>query len=246
MNPGATRYGIVVIGNEVLSGKVEDINSTFLMKELHALGGRVERVAIIPDVANDIAETVKAFSRRFDVVLTSGGVGPTHDDLTFPSVARAFDRPMVFNPRMAEAIKDFFGEERAQVYLAMATLPEGIELIFTDGLLFPVTKLENVFIFPGDPTVLRKKFRAIRDRFAEAPFHLARVFTTLEEGDLAPLLRSLQEEIPHLEVGSYPVYDNPDYKVQVTLESKDAHAVAEGRRRLLAAIPPETVVSVEG
>jgi len=245
MNPGATRYGIVVIGNEVLSGKVDDINSTFLMKELHALGGRVERVAIIADDADEIAETVKSFSRRFDVVLTSGGVGPTHDDLTFPSVARAFDRPMVFNSEMAAAIQGFFGEERAKVYLAMANLPEGIELIFTDGLLFPVTKLENVYVFPGDPAVLRKKFRAIRDRFAEAPFHLARVFTTLEEGDLAPLLRSLQDDIPHLEVGSYPVYDNPDYKVQITLESKDAQAVEEGRRRLLAALPPASIVSVE-
>ena len=235
------RYGIVVIGNEVLSGKVDDINSTWLMKGLRELGGRIERVVIIPDDVEIIAEQVALFARLFDVVFTSGGVGPTHDDMTFLGVARAFDRPLRRNAEMVEVIEKFFAGRDPTAYMKMADLPEGVELVWTPGMPFPTTKVQNVWILPGDPAALRRKFEGIRERFRESPFRLRRIYTTLEEGDLKDLMAAVEAEHVGLQVGSYPVYDDRPYRVQITLESKDAGLVEAALQRLLAAIPAAAI-----
>ena len=238
--------GIIVIGNEVLSGKVSDINSTWLMTEFRELGLPVRRVAIVPDEADVITAHVQTFSRSFDVVFTTGGVGPTHDDITFASVAAAFDEPLAANVELERAIREFFVEPKdIASYLPMAMVPTSTELIWADDLPFPVTRVRNVYVMPGEPTVLRKKFTGIREMFRQRPFALRRLFTTLGEGALADMLRRLQDEHPEVEIGSYPVYENDDYEVQVTIESKDAAAVEKVFRRLDAEIPPEAIWRVE-
>ncbi len=235
------RVGIIVIGNEVLSGKVEDINSTFLMAEFRELGVRVGRVSIIPDDMKLIAEEVRRFSGIFDAVITTGGVGPTHDDLTFPSVARAFDLAMVRSDELEKVIRSYIKDEIGPGYLRMAMLPEGTELIFPKELPFPITRVKNVYVMPGEPSVLRKKFAAIRESFRQPPFQLRRLFTTLDEGHLADMLDDLQKRHPAVEIGSYPIYGHPDYQTQVTIESKDEAATKAAYAELVDQVPAATV-----
>jgi FAD synthetase len=240
-----SRVGIIVIGNEVLSGKVTDINSTFLIAELRPLGVEIARVVMIPDDVPTIAEHVRAFSGLFDAVLTTGGVGPTHDDKTFDAVAAAFDTPLDKNAELERVIREYFKGGDAELYLRMAYLPRGTELLWAPGLLFPVTLVRNVYVLPGDPTVLKKKFLAIKERFRQAPFHLRKIFTTLDEGPIASLLATVEAQFPGLLIGSYPVYDDRDYKVQITVESKTAEDVEAAYRALLDGIPEAAVRRTE-
>ena len=120
------RAGIIVIGNEVLSGKVEDLNSNYLMGELRELGVPVGHVSIIPDDLDLIAAEVRGLSERFDYVFTTGGVGPTHDDMTFEGVGRAFGLGLEESAELIRVIRDFFGEGVSPAYFRMAMIPTGI------------------------------------------------------------------------------------------------------------------------
>lgn len=245
MQRSAKTAGIIVIGNEVLSGKVSDINSTWLIAELRPLGVRVARVVMIPDEIPVIVDHVRSFSTLFDVVFTTGGVGPTHDDKTFEAVAAAFEAPLEGSDELARVIREYFKDTaQSDLYMRMSFVPRGTELVWTEGLLFPVTKIRNVYVMPGDPKVMRKKFTAIKERFREAPFEIRRVFTTIDEGPLAALMGEIERTMG-VEVGSYPVYDNCDYKVQITLESKERERVDAALARLLSAIPPEHIHRIE-
>lgn len=237
---------IVVIGNEILSGKVQDTNSFFLAQELRQLGVCVRRITVVPDELDAIAEVVSDCHRRFDVVFTSGGVGPTHDDVTIEGVARALGRRVVRDPGMESQLRGYFQERINPPRLKMADVPEGTELIFRDGLGFPTVKVANVYVLPGIPEILRQKFAALREDFAAEPYFLKVVYTREGEGIVADYLNSTLVEFPDLILGSYPNVGSPDYVVKVTLESKDREYVERAFRRLLSLLPEGCVVRTEG
>jgi molybdenum cofactor synthesis domain-containing protein len=143
--------GIILIGNELLSGKVADANAVYLCRELRALGVDVRRIVVIPDEVERIASEVIEFSRGFDVVFTSGGVGPTHDDVTIEGVARAFGVPVVRDPGMVAALEGFLGDHLNPARLRMAEIPEGAHPMTADGLVFPAVVMHNVYVLPGVP-----------------------------------------------------------------------------------------------
>lgn len=242
----ARRAAIIIIGNEVLSGKVVDINSSYLLKELYALGVKVERVLTIPDDQDLIADTVRQAATQFDYVFTSGGIGPTHDDVTFPAIAQAFDTPLEAIPELMQLLRDHYKGEINAAAIRLATMPKGVELVYTPTLRYPMTIMRNVYIFPGVPELLRAKFDAIRERFREAPYHLTRIFTQQIESALADDLISTLAEFPGVEIGSYPRFDTPDYKVLLTLESKDCTQLTRARDYLLERLDRSCLVEVTG
>jgi molybdenum cofactor synthesis domain-containing protein len=237
--------GIVVIGNEILSGKVTDTNSSFLTRELRAMGVDVRRISVIPDDLEDISRTVRLFHETFDLVFTSGGVGPTHDDVTIEGIARAFERPVVREPELERKLRDFYKEKVNDARLKMSEVPEGAELIYGGTLAFPTMKLENVYILPGIPEILQSKFLAIRERFTVDPFHLRVVYTREGEGAIAQHLNETLRVFPELLLGSYPKIGDPEYMVKVTLESKDLDYVERALAHLLSALPEGCVVKTE-
>jgi molybdenum cofactor synthesis domain-containing protein len=226
--------GIVIIGDEILSGKFADENAAFLIQELRELGVRLRRIAVIPDDVEDIATTVADFSRRFDHVFTSGGVGPTHDDVTMAGVARAFGTRVIVEPELAAAIRAHFGPELAERNLRLAEVPEGAELIADPVMKWPVAAYKNVYILPGVPSLFRRKFGAIRERFRAAPFAVARIYCSADEGALAPHLDAVVAAFPSVAIGSYPRFEEPRFRVLVTLESKTADDVAAAAAALRA------------
>ena len=236
--------GILLVGNEILSGKIADANAMYLCRELRQLGVEVRRLTVVPDEVEVIAEEVGAQSRAYDVVFTSGGVGPTHDDVTIDGVAQAMRVPVQRHPALVALLQGFYKDRLNEARLKMAEVPEGAELIGGEDLIFPVVVMRNVYILPGVPEIFRQKFEALRGRFREDPFHLKSVFVSLSEGTLADFLNELLAKFPQLLLGSYPEFSNPEYKVKVTLESKDRAYLQAALDELLRRLPESAVVRV--
>lgn len=229
----ATTAGIILIGDEVLSGKVVDENARFLIQELRELGVALRRVIVIPDVLEEISATVKEFSDRYDHVFTSGGVGPTHDDLTMEGVARAFGEKVVRHPELEQLLRGYYGEKLEVRNLRMADVPEGAHFVHGDHPSWPVIARKNVYILPGVPEIFRRKFKWIRERFREAPYFLREVFTSAEEGTIAGHLDAVVAAHPGVQIGSYPRFDTAEYRVKVTLEAKDEALVVAATQELV-------------
>ncbi|GIW41311.1 MAG: molybdenum cofactor biosynthesis protein [Candidatus Binatia bacterium] len=235
---------LVVIGNEILSGKVVDTNSSFLAQELRKLGVALRRITVVPDEPEEIAEAIRAVYRTHDVVFTSGGVGPTHDDVTIEGIARGLGRKVVRHPEMERMLREFFGEKVNDARLKMAEIPEGAELLFDGGMNFPTLVVENIYILPGIPELFRAKFLAIKDRFAVDPYYMRVVYTGEPESSIAEALNATQAAFPELLLGSYPKLD-ADYRVRITLESKDPEYLERAFRHLLETLPPGSVLRTE-
>jgi molybdenum cofactor synthesis domain-containing protein len=237
--------GIVVIGNEILSGKVTDTNSPFMSRELRKLGVTLQRITTIPDDVDVIGATVRLFAESFEIVFTSGGVGPTHDDVTMEGVARAFGRRVIRHPELDKRLREYLGGNANEARMRMADVPEGAELIVDQRLGFPTIKCENVYILPGIPEILEQKFATLAERFAASPYHLRVVFTREGEGSIAEHLNATIAKFPELLLGSYPKLGDPEYAVKLTLESKDRGYVEAALAHLLALLPKEAVVRTE-
>jgi len=224
--------GIIVIGNEILSSKTRDENSPYLAHELRELGVDVRKISVIPDELILISEEVRLFSNSYDYVFTTGGVGPTHDDLTMDGIAAAFGRQMHRHPELESTLRQYYSKDLIDGNLRMADVPDGARLVGGKGMWFPVIALENVYIFPGVPEILRRKFERIKEMFREAPFHLQEIYLRADEGQIAEILHRVLRDFPDLLLGSYPYFDNPVYSIKLTLESKDT-AYLERAHRLL-------------
>jgi molybdenum cofactor synthesis domain-containing protein len=223
---------IVVIGDEILSGKFAEDNASWLLRELRELGVAVRHIQVIPDVVEEIRDAVRADSARVDPVFTSGGVGPTHDDVTMAGVALAFGVRVVRHPKLEEELRAYYGERLLPAHLRMAEVPEGAELVAADHPSWPVTAMRNVYILPGVPVIFRKKFAAMRERFRARPFFGRRLYCMADEGSLAGDLDAVVAAHPGIAVGSYPRFEERDYRVLVTLEAKDEALVEAAARDL--------------
>lgn len=231
----------VVIGDEILTGKVQDKNTLALARVLFERGVRLERVETIPDVVADIAATVRRLSEAFDIVFTSGGIGPTHDDMTYEGVAHAFQRKLAYHEGLLAQMAEHY-ERRGKGELnaarkRMALLPEPCELVQTSGMWVPVVVVENVHVLPGVPDLFEALLQGISERFGGTRRHRSVLHTDRFEGDIAEALSLEQARHPGVAIGSYPQYgpDKP-FAVMVTLEGEDAGLVEEIAERLLSAI----------
>ena len=238
---------LVVIGDEILSGKTADTNTPFLIAELRSLGVALREIAVVPDEVTAIAEAVRRVSPRFDYVFTSGGVGPTHDDVTMAGVAAAFAVPVVRHPRLAELLQTYYAEKKLPLVernLRMADLPAGTTLIEGPQLRWPMPRLHNVYILPGIPEIFRRKFLAIRELFRDAPFHLRQVFVRGEEGEIARHLDLVAAKYEDVALGSYPRLepDEDGHRVKLTLEGKTRERVDSAAAELVELLGIELIV----
>jgi molybdenum cofactor synthesis domain-containing protein len=227
---------IVIIGEEILSGKVEEENARFLVQELRGLGVAVRRIEVLPDIVEEIALSVRTLSARHDHVFTSGGVGPTHDDVTLPAVAAAFGMGVTRRPELAELIRRSMGPDMHDRELRMADIPEGAQLLYgdpPDPTRWPVVAVHNVYILPGVPTIFRRKFDSLRGLLKAGPIFSRTLFSREGEGPIAAALDTVVGEFPAVAIGSYPRIDAADHKVKITLDGRDAAAVDRALERLV-------------
>lgn len=236
----------LIIGNELLSGKIAECNLVLLARELRSLGVLLRRVVMVLDDVEVIVRDVQELSASHDVVFTSGGVGPTHDDLTIASVARAFGVPVVSSPEMEELIRDHYGERMKEGHLLMARIPEGARLVSTPLAPWPTVVMRNVWMLPGVPEVFRMKLAQIESELrGGAPFLSHSVFTTLDEGDLKPLLDRVVAAHQDVEIGSYPKWHDPEYRTKLTFDGLEPVRVRAARDAFVAGLPQGALVRVE-
>jgi len=233
--------GIVIIGNEVLSGKTQDINSHFFCTELRRLGVEVQKISTIQDEIELIGQEVATFSQRYDYVFTSGGVGPTHDDVTIDGIAHGFGLKVVRHPDIERRMRQRLGNQVNEARLRMANVPDGAKLLATEALFAPIVNIRNVYIFPGIPSILQERFHAIKEMFRDTPYYLKNVYVRYGEGVIAEMLNELLVKFPKLMLGSYPVLDVPEYKVKVTLESKNQSYLDQALQAFIASLPNDAV-----
>jgi molybdopterin-biosynthesis enzyme MoeA-like protein len=226
----------LIIGNEILSGKTQDTNLQFLGFELAKLGIRLAEGRIVRDEPAAIIHHVNECRRAFTYVFTTGGIGPTHDDITAECIAQAFGVPLVLNDTIVETMKRS-GRPLNEARLKMARIPRGAELVENAASL-PGFKIENVFVFAGIPSIARAMFAgAVPMLLKGTPILSESVDAYLREGDFAEALERIQRLHPDVEIGSYPF--NRDGQLGATL-------VARGTdRALLGSVIGEIVAAIK-
>lgn len=237
--------GIIIIGNEILSGKVRDSNSYFLARELRELGVDVKRIIVIPDEIEIIGVTALEFSNKYDYVFTSGGVGPTHDDVTMAGIAKGFGVKLSRHTELEKLLCSRFDKTLNDAVLKMTEVPEGTEVFIREGMRYPVIFFRNIFIFAGIPDYLREKFTIIKERFRSSTFHLKRLFLNGHESEFAEILESVVLNNSEVNFGSYPILGQPEYRVVVTAESKSEHLLKKAMDELLHILPHTMLHKVE-
>lgn len=233
-----TTAAALAIGNELLNGKVQESNLHPLATTLRALGIRLNRTHTIGDDLELIAREVRELSASHDVLFTSGGIGPTHDDVTIAGVAAAFGVAVEHHPELTTMLERTYGDRLTPEHLAMARVPAGARLLGTADIRWPTVVMNNVWILPGVPEIFRMKLAVVRAHLRGAEEFFGRaVFTLLEEAELKPLLDRVVEAHPEVEVGSYPKWFDPTYRTKVTFDGRQADAVQRALEALLALLP---------
>ena len=213
-----TTAAAIIIGNEILTGKYRDENGPWLALQLRRLGVDLIRILTIPDEVDVIADAVRECAALADCVFTSGGVGPTHDDVTFAGVAQAFDIPIVRNEGMAKAIQRKMGDDFTDDALRMADLPDGTAL---HGTGIPVFVCRNVVILPGVPRYFRAKFEEYAPQLNGVPVQSRSIQCAARETAIASTLRAAAERWPEVDIGSYPRFEASPPHVIITLDSRN-------------------------
>ena len=215
---------LIIIGNEILSGRTQDANLAIVGKKCDTLGIRLTEARVIADVEADIVETVNTCRRLFTYVFTTGGIGPTHDDITAAAIARAFNVEVVRNKEAVNAMDRYYEPRRlTEARLKMADIPEGALLIDNPVSGAPGFQLENVFVLPGVPSIMDAMFDGLTDRLVGGdPVLTDNITTNLLESEIAAGLGVLQEKYPDVSMGSYPYFRKGKLGVNLVLRGTDA------------------------
>ena len=216
---------VIIIGNEILTGKFPDENAPYLIRRLRELGVDLVRIVVIPDVIEIIGAEVAAAARMCDSVYTTGGVGPTHDDLTMAGIAHAFGVPVRRHPALEAVLRERMGDAVNEAALRMAEVPEGAELWWDGDVRFPLVVKANVAIFPGVPALLKYKFEAVAHRYVGIRVECRRLWTLESEPTIADHLTEAAARWPMVAIGSYPRFELTPHRVLVTLESRELDAL---------------------
>lgn len=237
---------VLLIGNELLSGKVREQNLFELARLLRAVGIRLERAVTVLDDVEIIAREIRALSAAHDVVFTSGGVGPTHDDVTIEATARAFGVPLTSHPELEAVLRDAYGLECGEGHLRMARVPHGATLEHGAEPRWPIVVMHNVWLLPGVPEVFRAKLGVIRGCLrGAAAFHSRSVATLVDEPLLIDSLTTVVAAHPEVEVGSYPRWLDADCRTLITFDARSEQAVVAALEHFLRLLPPGEPRKVE-
>lgn len=223
--PDEPTAALLIIGAEVLSGKVDDANGPFLIRALRARGVQLVEMRTIGDTIEEISEAVRALSAKAHYVFTTGGIGPTHDDVTMAGVAAAFGGRVARQPELLRLLHERYGDKVNDARLKLAEVPEGASVRLGDGTFVPIVQLRNVTILPGVPSLMRACFAHVADGLRGAPFFSRALLLDVSESDIATALTEVQNRSPDVAIGSYPRFDEAAYRVKVTVDGRDAERV---------------------
>lgn len=223
MNPTAA---LLIIGNEILSGRTQDKNLNHLAKTLGEHGVLLKEARVVVDIEDDIVEAVNALRSKYDYLFTTGGIGPTHDDITSASIAKAFGVPIHRHPEAVRILEDHYEKgELNEARLKMAEIPEGGELIDNPVSSAPGFKMGNVFVFAGVPRIMQAMLDAVKHSLKSGtPVTSLHLVCDLPEGDVAAKLGDIQNQYTQTEIGSYPQFKQGVLSTTLVFRGTDATA----------------------
>jgi molybdopterin-biosynthesis enzyme MoeA-like protein len=217
---------LVVIGDEILSGRTDERNIAQVANWLNRQGIRLAEARVVPDVLEAIVDAVNALRPVHDYVFTTGGIGPTHDDITVDSIAAAFGVPVVVHPEARRVLEDYYRGrpgELTEARLRMARVPEGAELIPNPTSGAPGVRMGNVYILAGVPNIARSMLDGLEGKLeGGSPIVSITVRAHVAESDVALLLKEVQDEHPGVSIGSYPFYGDGKFGADFVVRSEDA------------------------
>jgi len=229
---------LLLVGDEILSGKVEEANLVVLARALRARGVDLKRAVTVHDDVATIAAEVRALSRSHDVLVTSGGVGPTHDDVTVDGVAAAFGVPVELDPQLVALLREHYGDRCTENHLLMARVPRGAALETSTDVRWPTIRFESTWLFPGVPEIFRLKLPVLLAWLGQGQAWISRaVYTQMDEGSLMPHLAPVVSAFPDVAVGSYPKWADATYKTKLTFDGRDAARVEAAKDAFVASLP---------
>lgn len=216
---------LLIIGNEILSGRTQDANLAYIAKYLGGLGIPLREVRVVPDVEGEIVAAVNALRARYTYLFTTGGIGPTHDDITSDCVAKAFGVPLIQHPEARRRLEEHYrGTDLLNAArLRMANTPEGATLIDNPVSSAPGFQIGNVFVLAGVPAIMQAMLAGLGSRLVGGPPVLSRTVTSaVPEGTLAEGLAAIQADYPDIDIGSYPVFRQGRISTSLVLRGTDA------------------------
>lgn len=228
-SPPAPTACVLVIGDEILSGRTQDSNIKFLAERLGSMGIRLNEARVIPDVEAKIIDALNTCRKEYTYVFTTGGIGPTHDDITTPCVAKAFGRAVIRHPEVEQKLRAYYGDRTNEARLRMAEVPDGDGVTLIENLISvaPGYRIENVFVLAGVPSVARAMFDAIAPGLQGGPpVYSQSVDGHVREGDIAARLAEIQSEHPTVSIGSYPFMRLDKLGTSIVARSTDKAAIA--------------------
>lgn len=234
--------GIIIIGDEILSGRTLDTNSQTIARTLNALGIRLKRISTIPDDLDIICSEVRKFSATYTYVFTTGGIGPTHDDITAEAIAAAVNRPLIQDPEAYQRLLDYYGPDGLnEARLRMANAPEGAQLIENTVSAAPGFCIENIYVMAGVPQIMQAMLGHIAPKLKGGKkLHALTVSCSIPEGNLADDFQQILDihPGPGLSIGSYPFgADGGRLGTEVVFRSEDSELVTKAAREIIKRYP---------
>lgn len=242
---------ILVIGAEVLSGKVVEENASWLIGWLRARGVELRRIEVLPDEEEEIADAVRRNRPRVDHLFCSGGIGPTHDDVTVEGVSLALGVPVVRHPELEQLVRTHYAARAGlsalpDAALRLADVPDGARLLRNPGIWYPVIAVDETYLLPGVPMLFRSQVESLSGRFSGPRFHLRSLFLSCSEVEITAALDATVARFPEVSFGSYPRFDpGADHRVKLTAEGRDGEAVERAFAALESALPPGVLLRRE-
>ena len=241
---------LVVIGDEILSGRTQDKNIAQVATWLNEQGIRLGAVRVVPDDSAAIGAAVNALRGAHDYLFTTGGIGPTHDDITVDAIAAAFGVPVIVHPEARKILEDYFSErgvELTEARLRMARTPEGAELLANPNSGAPGIKMDNVYIMAGVPSITASMLQALAGKLEGGrPMVSVTVGARAAESDVADLLRETEEAHPGVTIGSYPFFRDGGHGSNFVGRSEDAELARETGEELTRLLREAGYEPVEG
>lgn len=215
---------IIIIGNEILSGRTQDRNLAYIGKRLQEIGVVLSEARVIPDIEAVIIETVNQCRKTFDYVFTTGGIGPTHDDITTASIAKALGVDIERRQEAVDIMQNYYGKEKVnEARLKMADIPKGASLIDNPVSGAPGYEINNVFVLPGVPDILQPMLDGMLNRLSGGdPILTKSVVTNLRESVMAKDLEAVQGNYDDINIGSYPFFKQGKLGVNLIMQSTNA------------------------
>jgi len=246
--PKIVTAAILVIGNEILSGRTKDANLHYLATGLTEIGVRLMEARVVPDIEGRIIDAVNALRAQYDHVFTTGGIGPTHDDITSESIAKAFGVKLIKHPKAVELLTKHYGEVNlTEARLRMAHVPEGAVLIDNPVSTAPGFRIGNVYVLAGVPAICQAMFDGLKGGLARGdPVHSKTISAHVGEGVIAHDLGELQKRFPNLDIGSYPFFRQGKFGASFVLRGTDEEAIGQAAAELRTIIRNLNAEPIEG